>query len=95
MPIMGGIEATKFLIQEMIKLNLSYFPIIGCTAHGDAESIEYCKQTGMLHVVVKPVFIKTLREIFNLISDDPEKNLIIMLDLCNFREKNRVFKYNN
>lgn len=27
----------------------------------------------MLHVVVKPVFIKTLRETFNLISDDPIK----------------------
>ncbi|CAD8173169.1 unnamed protein product [Paramecium pentaurelia] len=73
MPIMGGLEATKFLVQEMIKLNLSYFPIIGCTAHGDAESIELCKQAGMLHVVVKPVFIKTLRETFHLISDDPIK----------------------
>lgn len=40
MPIMGGLEATKFLVQEMIKLNLPYFPIIGCTAHGDVESIE-------------------------------------------------------
>ncbi|CAK84547.1 unnamed protein product (macronuclear) [Paramecium tetraurelia] len=73
MPIMGGIEATKFLVQEMIKCNLPYFPIIGCTAHGDAESIEQCKQAGMLHVVVKPVFIKTLKETFHLISDDSIK----------------------
>ncbi|CAD8102026.1 unnamed protein product [Paramecium sonneborni] len=73
MPIMGGIAATKFLVEEMMKLNLAYFPIIGCTAHGDAESIDLCIQAGMLHVVVKPVFIKTLRETFNLISDDPQK----------------------
>ncbi|CAD8179371.1 unnamed protein product [Paramecium octaurelia] len=73
MPIMGGIEATKFLVQEMIKCNLPYFPIIGCTAHGDAESIEQCKLAGMLHVVVKPVFIKTLKETFHLISDDSIK----------------------
>ncbi|CAD8102766.1 unnamed protein product [Paramecium sonneborni] len=73
MPIMGGIAATKYLVEEMIKLNLAYFPIIGCTAHGDAESIEQCLQAGMLHVVVKPVFIKTLRETFNLILDDPQK----------------------
>ncbi|CAD8115957.1 unnamed protein product [Paramecium primaurelia] len=73
MPIMGGIEATKYLIQEMIKLTLPYFPIIGCTAHGDADSIEQCIQAGMLHVVIKPVFIKTLKETFNLISDHPQK----------------------
>ncbi|CAK84068.1 unnamed protein product (macronuclear) [Paramecium tetraurelia] len=73
MPIMGGIEATKFLVEEMMKLNMPYFPIIGCTAHGDADSIEQCIQAGMLHVVVKPVFIKNLKETFNLISDHPQQ----------------------
>ncbi|CAD8185831.1 unnamed protein product [Paramecium pentaurelia] len=67
MPIMGGIEATKILIQMMIDLELAYIPIIGCTAHDDKETLEQCIEVGMLHVVLKPVFVKTLREAFQYI----------------------------
>ncbi|CAK69290.1 unnamed protein product (macronuclear) [Paramecium tetraurelia] len=67
MPIMGGIEATKILVQMMIDLELAYIPIIGCTAHDDKETLEQCTEVGMLHVVLKPVFVKTLREAFQYI----------------------------
>ncbi|CAD8127250.1 unnamed protein product [Paramecium sonneborni] len=75
MPIMGGIEATKILIQMMIDLDLAYIPIMGCTAHDDRETLDLCIEVGMLHVVQKPVFVKNLREAFQYIlhNEDVKK----------------------
>ncbi|CAD8128047.1 unnamed protein product [Paramecium sonneborni] len=75
MPIMGGIEATKILTQMMIDLELAYIPIMGCTAHDDRETLDQCIEVGMLHVVLKPVFVKTLREAFQYIlhNEDAKK----------------------
>ncbi|CAK57142.1 unnamed protein product (macronuclear) [Paramecium tetraurelia] len=69
MPIMGGIEATRILVEMMLDQKLDYIPIIGCTAHDDKETIDKCLQIGMLYVVVKPVFVKTLREAFQQITN--------------------------
>jgi CheY-like chemotaxis protein len=48
---------------------ISYIPIIGCTAHEDYESHLQCFNAGMIHVVVKPVFIKSLQEAFSRIQE--------------------------
>ncbi|CAD8119671.1 unnamed protein product [Paramecium sonneborni] len=81
MPIMGGIEATKVLVELMMDQKLVYIPIIGCTAHDDKETMDKCIQAGMLCVVVKPVFGKTLREAFQQItnSDDVRKRSMLCL----------------
>ncbi|CAD8179620.1 unnamed protein product [Paramecium octaurelia] len=75
MPIMGGIEATKILVDMMFEQNLVYIPIIGCTAHDDKETMDKCIQVGMLYVVVKPVFVKSLIDAFKQITntDDTRK----------------------
>ncbi|CAD8206230.1 unnamed protein product [Paramecium pentaurelia] len=69
MPIMGGMEATRILVDMMLDQKLDYIPIIGCTAHDDKETIDKCIQVGMLYVVMKPVFVKTLREAFQQITN--------------------------
>ncbi|CAD8208572.1 unnamed protein product [Paramecium pentaurelia] len=81
MPIMGGIEATKILVEMMLDQNLVYIPIIGCTAHDDKETMDKCIQAGMLYVVVKPVFVKTLRDAFQQITniDDTRRRSLLCL----------------
>lgn len=49
--------------------SVCYIPIIGCTAHEDYESHLKCFEAGMIHVVIKPVFIKSIQEALYKISE--------------------------
>ncbi|CAD8163755.1 unnamed protein product [Paramecium octaurelia] len=69
MPIMNGIDTTKQLESLISNSTICYIPIIGCTAHEDYESHLQCFDAGMIHVVVKPVFIKSIQEALNKISE--------------------------
>ncbi|CAD8163610.1 unnamed protein product [Paramecium pentaurelia] len=69
MPIMNGIETTRQLEKLIIINSVSYIPIIGCTAHEDYESHLKCFEAGMIHVVIKPVFIKSIQEALYKISE--------------------------
>ncbi|CAK77990.1 unnamed protein product (macronuclear) [Paramecium tetraurelia] len=69
MPIMNGIDTTKQLERLISNSTICYIPIIGCTAHEDYESHLQCFDAGMIHVVVKPVFIKSIQEALNKISE--------------------------
>ncbi|CAD8066170.1 unnamed protein product [Paramecium primaurelia] len=69
MPIMNGIDTTKQLERLISNNKICYIPIIGCTAHEDYESHLQCFDAGMIHVVVKPVFIKSIQEAINKVSE--------------------------
>ncbi|CAK82343.1 unnamed protein product (macronuclear) [Paramecium tetraurelia] len=69
MPIMNGIDTTKQLESLISNNKICYIPIIGCTAHEDYDSHLQCFDAGMIHVVVKPVFIKSIKEAINKISE--------------------------
>ena len=59
MPIVDGLEATKY-IREELKLNT---PIIGLSANAMPEEVEVCKQAGMNDYLVKPYSERALVEI--------------------------------
>jgi len=44
-------------------------PIIGCTAHEDSETHIKCFDAGMIHIVVKPIFLKSIVEAFQKIKE--------------------------
>ncbi|CAK80520.1 unnamed protein product (macronuclear) [Paramecium tetraurelia] len=69
MPVMNGIETTTQLEELIVTNSVTYIPIIGCTAHEDYESHLKCFEAGMIHVVIKPVFIKSLQEALYKISE--------------------------
>mmetsp|Transcript_42634 Transcript_42634/g.109161 ORF Transcript_42634/g.109161 Transcript_42634/m.109161 type:complete len:699 (-) Transcript_42634:261-2357(-) len=49
MPVLDGIEATKFILARK-----PYLPVIGLTANTDAELEVLCRQIGMRDVMLKP-----------------------------------------
>lgn len=59
MPILDGLEATKF-IREELKLST---PIIGLSANAMREEVEVCKQAGMNDYLVKPYSERALVEV--------------------------------
>lgn len=48
----------------MNESKIEYIPIIGCTAHEDIETHIKCFDVGMIHIVVKPIFLKSILEAF-------------------------------
>lgn len=59
MPILDGLEATKY-IREELKLDT---PIIGLSANAMREEVEICKQAGMNDYLVKPYSERALVEV--------------------------------
>jgi CheY-like chemotaxis protein len=59
MPIVDGLEATKY-IREELKFTT---PIIGLSANAMREEVEICKQAGMNDYLVKPYSERTLVEV--------------------------------
>jgi signal transduction histidine kinase/CheY-like chemotaxis protein len=59
MPIVDGLEATKY-IREELKLTT---PIIGLSANAMREEVEICKQAGMNDYLVKPYSERSLVEV--------------------------------
>jgi PAS domain S-box-containing protein len=59
MPILDGLEATKY-IREELKLTT---PIIGLSANAMPEEVEICKQAGMNDYLVKPYSERSLVEV--------------------------------
>lgn len=53
MPVLGGIDATKWI--RAMDENKAKLPIVGCTADAFPEQLERFKQAGMQDVVTKPV----------------------------------------
>ncbi|CAD8206232.1 unnamed protein product [Paramecium pentaurelia] len=69
MPIMGGIRATNVLIQMMQQNEIDYIPIVACTAHDDKNTQQECMEAGMLCVIAKPVFVRSLQEAFVRVNE--------------------------
>jgi CheY-like chemotaxis protein len=59
MPILDGLEATKY-IREELKFST---PIIGLSANAMREEVEICKQAGMNDYLVKPYSERALVEV--------------------------------
>lgn len=53
MPVLGGIDATKWI--RAMDENKASLPIVGCTADAFPEQLERFKQAGMQDVVTKPI----------------------------------------
>ncbi len=53
MPVLGGIDATKWI--RAMDENKAKLPIVGCTADAFPEQLERFKQAGMQDVVTKPI----------------------------------------
>lgn len=48
---------------------MSFVPIVACTAYDDIETQKQCFEAGMVHIVAKPVFRRSLQEAFARISE--------------------------
>lgn len=59
MPIVDGLEATKYIREEL----KSTTPIIGLSANAMREEVEICKQAGMNDYLVKPYSERALVEV--------------------------------
>ncbi len=66
MPILDGLEATKY-IREELKLTI---PIIGLSANAMREEVEICRQAGMNDYLVKPYSERALVEVMKQWSAD-------------------------
>lgn len=66
MPILDGLEATKY-IREELKLTT---PIIGLSANAMREEVEICKQAGMNDYLVKPYSERSLVEVMKKWSSE-------------------------
>ncbi|CAK57141.1 unnamed protein product (macronuclear) [Paramecium tetraurelia] len=75
MPIMGGIRATNILIELMQQNEIDYIPILACTAHDDKNTQEECLEAGMLCVIAKPVFVRSLQEAFVRVNEIKQRTL--------------------
>ncbi|CAD8181693.1 unnamed protein product [Paramecium octaurelia] len=67
MPIMNGLQATKQLRQMMDQHQIPQIHIIGLTAFNSKNDILMCLNSGMSDVLTKPLIIKDLFEILQLI----------------------------
>lgn len=77
MPVLGGIDATKWI--RAMDENKASLPIVGCTADAFPEQLERFKQAGMQDVVTKPInrnrLLTAINEVLNedihIISEEP------------------------
>ncbi|CAD8127251.1 unnamed protein product [Paramecium sonneborni] len=69
MPIMGGLKATKLLLQQMQDGEIDFIPIVACTAHDDKDTQQECIEAGMICIIAKPVFKRSLQETFLTINE--------------------------
>jgi len=63
MPILGGIDATKWI--RAMEGDKASVPIIGCTADAFPEQLEQFKRVGMEDVVTKPINRRRLLTVIN------------------------------
>jgi len=64
MPVMNGIETTKY-IREIMPAPLCKIPIIALTAHNPVLFFEDFKEVGFNSLLVKPYSLKRLTELIN------------------------------
>ena len=63
MPVLGGIDATKWI--RAMDGDKAHVPIVGCTADAFPEQLERFKQAGMEDVVTKPINRRQLLLVIN------------------------------
>ena len=68
MPVLGGIDATKWI--RAMDENKAKLPIVGCTADAFPEQLERFKQAGMQDVVTKPINRTRLLTAINEVLDE-------------------------
>ncbi|KAM3143852.1 hypothetical protein pb186bvf_004128 [Paramecium bursaria] len=79
MPIMDGIQATKIITKKQQSNEIKDFPIVACTAHQDQATHEMCLDVGMIAILQKPVFQKSLYEILQLLEESIDSQLLSRL----------------
>ncbi|CAK93876.1 unnamed protein product (macronuclear) [Paramecium tetraurelia] len=65
MPIMNGLESTKAIIEECIKLKQIQTNIIGCTAFSATDDINELLNAGMKNVCIKPINKDSIKRILS------------------------------
>lgn len=68
MPVLGGIDATKWI--RAMDEDKAKLPIVGCTADAFPEQLERFKQAGMQDVVTKPINRTRLLTAINEVLDE-------------------------
>ena len=64
MPVMNGLETTKY-IREVMPLPIKNIPIIALTAHNPKLFFEDFKETGFNNILTKPYSLKRLQDLIN------------------------------
>jgi response regulator RpfG family c-di-GMP phosphodiesterase len=82
MPIVDGLEATKY-IREELKLTI---PIIGLSANAMREEVEICKQAGMNDYLVKPYSERALVEVMKNWSTELKTPDLAQVEFSSERE---------
>lgn len=73
MPIVDGLEATKYIREEL----KSTTPIIGLSANAMREEVEICKQAGMNDYLVKPYSERALVEVMRKWSSEEKEEVVL------------------
>ena len=73
MPIVDGLEATKYIREEL----KSTIPIIGLSANAMREEVEICKQAGMNDYLVKPYSERALVEVMRKWSSEETQPVVL------------------
>ena len=63
MPILGGLAATRAILEQINERGLTPTPIIALTGHADAAEHARCREAGMREVLTKPVDFADLQTI--------------------------------
>ncbi len=80
MPEMDGFEATR-AIREMESNSERHTPIIAMTADVIKDERQMCKDSGMDDVILKPIKISELQQLFfRLLSDEPQYKEVKSID---------------
>ncbi|NVJ98259.1 MAG: response regulator [Alphaproteobacteria bacterium] len=74
MPVLGGIDATKWI--RAMDGDKAKVPIVGCTADAFPEQLERFKQAGMQDVVTKPINRKRLLTAINQVLGEEIHSII-------------------
>lgn len=73
MPVMNGIEATKFY--KFASLGMKPIPVVGFTADATGEARERCLSAGMVECLTKPIEPKRLLDEIDRILEDVEPEM--------------------
>lgn len=73
MPIMNGLEATKY-IREKLPSPKCYTPVIALTAHNPKIFFDDFKDVGFNQLLTKPYSVKKITELFNDFITDQDSN---------------------